>query len=519
MRIKKSVTNTVVAFASQVILILLGFVSRRVLIYSVGVQYLGINGLMTNILTIFSLAESGIGLAIGYSLYKPLAENDIEKIKSLMRFYKRTYQFLAVLTAGIGVAFYPFLPIFLKGNTAPDVTAIYFLFLFSSVVSYLWSYKVTLNSSDQNKYLYTIANTVTQIVVLIVKVFILYFTENYILYLTIDIGSTLIKNIIFSAILDRKYPYLKEKNVRKLDVDTKKKLFTNIKSLFFGKFGHIISQCSDNLVISSLVSINAVGMYSNYTTLITSVTGFVTTFSSGVIASMGNLIASESKERSYIVYKRIDFINFWLYTLTSIGLFCLIEPFIKIWLGKEYILSFEILVFAVLIYYLKGINSGIDIVKSASGLFYPDRYVSLIEAIINLIFSLILAMKYGLVGVLAGTLISFLVCSFWTKPYFVYRDVFNMSFRNYILWEGEKIVTSIIVTVLIYYFQSFVRMDNIFLELIVKTIIVITLANGMLVLRYFQSEEFGYIKGMMINVFSKLKARKKDTANKPPFGG
>lgn len=493
-----------VAFASQVIIILLGFISRRVLIYSVGVQYLGINGLMTNILTIFSLAESGIGIAIGYSLYKPLAENDIEKIKSLMRFYKRTYQFLAALTAGIGLGFYPFLPIFLKGNTAPDVTAIYFLFLFSSVVSYLWSYKITLNSSDQNKYLYTIANTVTQIVVLIVKVFILYFTENYILYLVIDIGSTLIKNIIFSAILDWKYPYLKEKSVQKLDEDTKKKLFINIKSLFLGKFGYIISQCSDNLVISSLVSINAVGMYSNYTTLITSVTGFVTTFSSGVTASVGNLIASESKERSYVVYKRIDFINFWLYTFTGIGLLCLIEPFVKIWLGKEYILSFGILIFAVLTYYLKGINSGIDIVKSASGLFYPDRYVPMLEAVINLILSIVLAMKYGLIGVLAGTLISFLLCSFWTKPYFVYKEVFGMPFKKYILWEGEKIVTSIVVTVLTYYLQAFVRLDNIFLELILKAAVVTVFANGMLILRYFRTEEFAYIKGMMISILKKL---------------
>lgn len=498
-----------VAFTSQMIIILLGFISRRVLIYSVGVQYLGINGLMTNILTIFSLAESGIGLAIGYSLYKPLAENNIEKIKSLMKFYKRTYQFLAVLTAGIGLLFYPFLPIFLKGNTAPDVTAIYFLFLFSSVASYLWSYKVTLNSSDQNNYLYTIANTITQIGVLIVKVFILYFTENYILYLTIDIGSTLIKNIVFSAILDKKYPYLKEKNVQKLDIEIKRKLFLDIKSLFFRKFGHIISQCSDNLVISSLISINAVGMYSNYTTLITSVTGFVTTFSSGVTASMGNLIASESKERAYAVYKRIDFINFWLYTFTGIGLFCLIEPFIKIWLGREYILSFGILGLSVLTYYLKGINSGIDIVKSASGLFYPDRYVPLIEALINLIISLVFAMKYGLIGVLAGTLISFLLCSFWTKPYFVYKEVFVVPFRKYILWEGEKIITSIIVAVLTYYLQTFVRVENIFLELILKAIVVTVFSNVVLVLRYFRTEEFAYIKEMMISVLKKLKFIKK----------
>ena len=148
-RTQKSVTNTVVSFASQLIVILLGFLSRRVLIYSVGVEYLGINGLMSNILTIFSLAESGIGLAIGYALYKPLAENDIEQVKSLMRFFKYTYRALAIGTAAIGIAFYPLLPFFLKDNTAPDANLVYWLFLLGSVSSYLWVYKTTLRSEER----------------------------------------------------------------------------------------------------------------------------------------------------------------------------------------------------------------------------------------------------------------------------------------------------------------------------------------------------------------------------------
>ena len=257
------------------------------------------------------------------------------------------------------------------------------------------------------------------------------------------------------------------------------------------------------------MSINAVGMYSNYTTLITSVSGFVTTFSSGVTASMGNLLASESKEKSYVVYKRIDFINFWLYTFAGIGLFCLIEPFIKIWLGKEYILSFGVLILATVTYYLRGINSGIDIVKSAAGLYYPDRYVPIIEAVINLIFSLVFAIKYGLVGVLAGTLISFLLCSFWTKPYFVYREVFDIPFKKYILWEGEKIVTSMTIAVFTYYSQSFVNLNNIFLEFVLRTILVTVLANGMLILRYFRTEEFTYIKEMTRGILGKITFVKK----------
>lgn len=505
MRTKKSIINIVVSLGSQIIIILLGFVSRRVLIYSVGIQYLGINGLMTNILTIFSLAESGIGIAIGYSLYKPLADNDIEKIKSLMRFYKRTYQLLALLTAGIGILFFPFLPIFLKGNTAPDASLIYLLFLFSSVVSYLWSYKITLNSSDQNKYLYTIANTITQILVLIIKVFVLYYTENYILYLSIDIGTTLFKNIIFSLIMDKKYPYLKDKNVQKLDLITKKELFTNIKSMFYGKVGYILSQCSDNLVISSLVSISAVGLYSNYTTLITSVSGFVTTFSSGVTASMGNLIAKENKEKVYEVYKKIDFINFWLYSFSSVCLFCLIEPFIAIWLGEKYILAFPILLVSVGTFYLKGINSSIDIIKNASGLYYPDRFVPIIEAIINLFLSIVLVNYFGLIGVLIGTLISFVFCSFWIKPYIVYRDVFSLKFRNYVFWEGEKILTFAIMTSIIYTLQSCICLNNVLIEFIVKTIFILFTSNLILTIRYFNTNEFGYIKNMVFQIISKFK--------------
>lgn len=507
MRTQKSIINTVVSFASQLIIIALGFISRRVLIYQVGVQYLGINGLMSNILTVFSLAESGIGVAIGYALYKPLADNDTEKVKSLMRFFKRTYHLLALLTALLGLAFYPFLPYFLKGNTAPDTNAIYFLFLFSSVVSYLWVYKTTLNSSDQNKYLYTIANTLTQIAVLILKIAILYYTQNYILFLSVDIGTTILKNLIFSFVVDKRYPYLKEKNVLPLDIDTKKGLFKNIKALFIGKVGYIISECSDNLVISSIVSVTSLGLYSNYVTLITSVSGFVTTFSSGVTASLGNLIASESKEYAYEVYKRIDFINYWLYTFSGICLLCLIEPFVAIWLGRDFILSRGVLVLAVVIYFLKGINSGIDIVKNAAGLFFPDRYVPALEAMLNLVISVALAFRYGILGVLAGTLISFLVFSFWTKPYFVYRDVFKVPFTKYIVWEGKKILIALILALISYYLISLISIQNIILSFCIKAIVALILSNGLLFLLYYRTVEFDYIKSLFFSMTEKISCR------------
>lgn len=504
-RTQKSIMNTAVSFISQVIIILLGFISRRVLIYSVGVQYLGINGLMSNILTIFSLAESGVGLAIGYSLYKPLAENDVETIKALMRFYRTVYRLLALMTAVVGVLFYPFLPVFLKDSTAPDAGIIYFLFLASSVCSYLWSYKITLNSSDQNKYLYTIANTVTQILVLVVKVFILYYTQNYIIYLCIELGSTLIKNIIFSCILDRHYPFLKDKHVRKLSDTEKRQLSKNIKSLFWGKFGYIASQCSDNLVISSVISVTMVGLYSNYTTLISAVSGFVTTFTSGVTASMGNLIASESREKSYAVYKRIDFINYWLYTFSAVCLLCLTEPFIRIWLGQDYILPKSILIVSVVLFYLKGLNSGIDVAKNAAGLYYPDRFVPMIEAILNLAISIILAYRIGLLGVLVGTLVSFLSLSFWTKPYYVFRDVFCVRFSEYVVWEGKKILLSFAIGAALYFIQLKIHSENIYIDLLLKALFTGIMSNVLLCGAFFKTDEFEYIKAMVRAAVHRMK--------------
>lgn len=498
MRTKKSLLNLIISFSSQLILLVLGFVSRKVLIYNVGVDYLGINGLMTNILLLFSLAESGIGVAIGYSLYKPLANNDKELIKSLMRFYKKSYEFLAIFTAVVGLCFYPFLNIFIKGSNIDDVNIIYFLFLFSSISSYLFSYKVTLNNCDQNKYIYTIANTITQIIVLIIKVIILYYTKNYLLFLCIDIISTLLKNIIFSKIVDTNYPYLKEKNIKQLDKKTKQNLFQNIKALFIGKIGYIISQSSDNLVISSMISVSTVGLYSNYTILVTSVSGFVSMFVSSITASMGNLIASESKEKQYSIFKKVDFINDWLYISTSVCLLCLIEPFIVIWLGDEFLMGRSVLIISVLLYFFKGISSNIEMIKNTSGLFYPDRYVTIIEALLNLVISIILAKRYQLTGVLFGTLISYLLISFWIKPFLVYKYIFHKNFNEFI----KRLILKIFIFVVIYFISvsilNSIQLNDTLFCFFIKASIIFIISN--LLITIFYHKELVLMKEYLIQI-------------------
>lgn len=508
MRTKKSAINIITAFISQFILILLGFVSRKVMIDSIGVEYLGVNGLMSNILIILSLAESGIGTAMVYALYKPLAENDIPKIKGLMNFYKNTYRALAVLTALVGLSILPFLKYLMKDNTVENSITIYLLFLFSSVCSYLYSYKISMNNADQNKYLSTIFNTVTQILVLILKVLILYLTKNYILFLSIDIVSTLIKNFIFSKMMDKKYPYLMEKITEKLDKETKNSLYVNIKSLFIGKIGYIISVSSDNLVISSRISIKTVGLYSNYTTITSAVSGFVAIFISSISASIGNLLAEESKEKVYDIYKTTEFINFWLYFFSSICIFCLSETFISLWIGKEFLMGKGVLLLIVVNFFISGIMSPIDSVKCAAGLYKPDRYVTIIAAIVNFIISMLLAKPLGISGVFIGTLVSTILFSFWIKPVIVYKYIFKRNVFEYFKRMLFQSLITLIIGIICSFIGSSIFHEYTIVNLLCKLIVCLIISNITFILIYFRTNEFKYLFNIIIVLIKEYKSKK-----------
>lgn len=508
MRTQKSVINMATALISQFIIILLGFISRKVMIDSIGVEYLGINGLMSNILTILSLAESGIGTAMVYALYKPLADNDITKVKALMNFYKNSYRALAIFTALIGLSIFPFLRILMKDNTVENSGIIYLMFLFSSVCSYLYSYKVSMNNADQNKYLSTIFNTVTQILVLIAKILILYLTKNYLLFLSLDIGSTIIKNIVFSRMMDKRYPYLKDKSKVKLDYESRKELYANIKALFFGKMGYILSTCSDNLVISSMISLKTVGLYSNYTTLTSSVTGFVEIFISSIGASLGNLMAKESEDKIYGIFKVTMFVNFWIYGFSSICLFCLSEPFIVLWLGKEYIMGRGILFLIVFNFLIGGLMAPIDSIKSAAGLYKPDRFIPIMEAIVNLLLSLLLVKSLGLVGVFVGTLLSTILFSFWIKPVVVYKYIFiNKTLSVYFIDIIKKILFIILVGSICSIIGDILFLEYTILNFVGRMIICLVIPNILIVLLNYKSNEFKYLLNIIKPIISSVKIK------------
>ena len=471
MRTKKTFINMCAKFVNQIVVILLGLISRRVMIDSVGVQYLGINGVLENVFTIISLAESGIGVAMVYSLYKPLAEKNEYVIKGLMQFYRKSYHILAAFTLCAGLVMVPFLPVFLKGNTVNNTLIIYFLFLFQAVTSYLFTYKVSLNNADQNQYIVTIINTISQTLVLIIKIAILYFWKNYIVFLTIDIIFNLARNLVISHIVDKMYPFLKDKEHVVLDKEIKNPLYKNIKALFIGKLGYIVSVASDNLVISSKLSVISVGLYSNYTTIISAASNFVKIFISSSMASVGNAVASETKENVYRIFKKMLFINFWIYTVCN--------------------------------FFLDGIMAPIDSVKSSAGIYWNDRYIPIAAAMLNLILSILFVQKYQIAGVLIGTIVSKITLNFWIQPLLVYKLLFKRRLLDYFVMIIKYLCAFFGIEALSYSALKMINLQMNFIILILEGILILIVVNIILWILFGRTAEF---RNLMELVKNKIKS-------------
>ena len=396
-----------------------------------GNRYLGVNGLFTDVLGVLSFAELGFGTAINFSLYKPVAQNDIEKTKSLMLLYKRVYRVIAIIIAIFGVALVPFLKYIVKdpGNIG-DIRLYFLIFLFNTVSSYFVSYKFSLVNAEQKNYISTNANTITNVVQNIVQIIVLITTSNFLLYLLFGAIVQLAQKIILNKYLDRKYPILKEKDVQPLDQKEMSGIKRNVKALVMHKFGDISIHQTDNIIISSCISISTTGIVSNYNLIFSTIQTFLSGIFNNVVSGLGNLVATSDKEKQLEVFNKYNFINFWLYGFSSICLLTLSQPFITLWIGKENTIDMISLTLIVTNFYFSGQRTAFLNFKTAHGKFYDDKYVVLQSALINLVLSLILASFIDLPGVYIGTLVSGLYQSI-IRPMISFKDMTNKSSLYY----------------------------------------------------------------------------------------
>jgi len=492
-RIEKTTRNFIVGIIYQILLLLLNFISRTIFIKVLGVEYLGINGLFANILSVLSMADLGIGTAIMYSLYKPLARKDKTIIAALISYYKKIYIVIASAVAIIGISLVPFLQYIVNlDKSLPNIKIYYILFLLNSVVSYLFVYKTILISADQKNYLLKIYNMAFAVIKFVAQIFVLYATHNYILFLVIMVLSTLSNNYFCSIKTEKIYPYLKLLKTE-LDKTYKKTVFVNIKSVFLYRFGGIILNNTDNIIISILVGTVAVGYYSNYFLLITAILGFTNIIISSVMASVGNLVVDNNLEYKYKIFNILSLLCFWVFGFSSICLFILFQDFISLWLGSDYLLSNIAVIIIIINFYMPGLLNPIWIFRDTTGLFKKTKYITIVTSIINIVLSVLLGMRYGLTGVLGATILARGMTNFWYEPYILHKDYFRKPVVKYFLQLLIRTILLCATAGLLYYITNFFNISSV-QNFIIKLFLCIIVINGIFFIVFRKMDEFIYLK-------------------------
>lgn len=498
-RVQSAAKNIAFGYIGNLTTQLLGFILRTVFINYLGDTLNGINDLYTGILSVLSLAELGVGTALNYSLYGPVARKDYEKIKSYMQLYKKAYRVIGLVIAVIGLAISPFLPYLVKqpqGVSVRDLTLYYFIFLFNTVSTYFVAYKYSLAYAEQKNYIQTNTITITKMITVTLQIAVIVTTRNFYLYLLTAAAVELIQKIFISWYLNRLYPYLKDKNVKKLSKEETGEVVTKTKALVFHKVGDVARLQTDSMIISAFINVTLVGFVGNYNMILNSVANFVNIIFNSVLSSFGNLIATESKEKQYSVFKVYRFFACWIYGFSAVGFFLLLTPFIVFWQGPEKVLAAGAVACILIDYYFKGDRIVLSNFKTAAGVFEQDKYLALIQGGVNLILSIVLVQKIGLVGIYIGTIVSGLIANI-TKPFIIYKVCFEKSVKTYFLDSVKYLAVLLGILVLLIGIRQFVMPQVTVLSFVVMFIVICVVFNGIFLLLFGRTQEFGYLWGII----------------------
>lgn len=313
MRTERSIKNILAALLSYATTLIIGFLARSFFVQLLGSEYLGINSLFANIISVMSVVELGFGSAIIYNLYKPLSENDNEAVKSLMGFYKNVYRIIAIVVFGIGMTIMPFITTIVgKTSVSDNLYIIFFFFVFDATASYLLTYKRSIFYADQRNYIVNLIHAALYLAINVIQITALYLYKNFYLFLIIQIALHITENVVISIFANKEYKYLADgSEINNLDENIKNDIIQKVKGLIFHQVGSAIVMGTDNIIISMTQTLGVVmvGKYSNYTMITSNLNSLTSQVFTSVTASVGNLLVEKDSKDSYIVYKRILFLN------------------------------------------------------------------------------------------------------------------------------------------------------------------------------------------------------------------
>ncbi|MGL5616053.1 MAG: lipopolysaccharide biosynthesis protein [Sarcina sp.] len=437
MRAKNSLKNAKINLIFTLVTTILGFISRTIFIDYLGSTLLGFNTLIVGVIGVLNVAELGIGVAVSYELYKPLVDENYEKINEIMVIFKRIYSYIGIAILVMGLIFLPFLKGLIKNEIPYNQAVIYFLILLIGTAgTYFFSYKQVLINADQKSYIVQEALGISNIIKSLFQIFVMVVFRSYLAWLIIFLVFSLGGNIYASYKTQKYYGdkisfKSKEKTtvIMRRNVSLKKNIF----NIFFHKLGEIVIFQTDPIVISAFATLKETAIYANYTMVITALTTILGTIFNAMTASVGNLIASESNERAYEVFKEIRFMINTIGIIICFSLFMTVDKFISIWVGQQYLFSTPIVLIIIFNLYVQLTRNAIGTYKGCYGIYW-DIWAPVIEGLINLVLSIGLSYKFGIIGVFIGTLASNIAIILIWQPYTVYKYGFKKNPLKYYLW-------------------------------------------------------------------------------------
>lgn len=496
-RTRYAVKNIAFGYLSNIVITILGFVLRTVFIYKLDRTLLGVNGLYTNILSVLSLADLGLGTAMNFSLYEPVANKEYKKIAAYMQVFKNAYRIIAIVVAVLGLALVPFLRYIIKdaGNISLEQLQFYYIiFLVNIVSSYLVTYKYSLANAEQKTYIQTNITTITKLITVILQIISLLVWSNFTIYLLTQMAVELGQKIFVNVYLNRKYPYLQESSDYEISKEEKSTIFRNVKALLLHKIGDVARFQTDNIIISAFISVALVGIVDNYNLVITSIAGFVNIIFNSVLASLGNLVATENKSKQYSIFKTYRFLGAWIYGFSAVGFWVLLTPLINLLWGKEFILEVGVVGLILVDYYFKGLRIVLTNYKTAAGIFAEDKYIALIQGAVNLVISVALVNKLGLVGVYVGTVISGLIANLF-KPHLIYRKCFDVSVWEYYKDSIKYIASSVLILMISLVIRNRFIDVSTWGGFICMAAVITVLYNAAYLLLFHRNQSFNYLLG------------------------
>lgn len=489
-RTKNATRNIVTGTILKIYQTILPFIIRTVMIYWLGVEYLGLNSLFSSILQVLNLAELGVGSAMVYSMYKPIVEDDTKTICALMKLYRTYYRIIGLVVALAGGIITPFVPKLIKGGVPTDLNVyiLYLMNLAATVLTYwLFAYKNSILLAYQRNDKINNVTILTTTVQYGGQLLVLYLFRNYYYFLLVLIISQILNNVLTAFVADQMFPEYKP--VGDLPKTTVKEINQRIRDLFTSKVGTVILGAADTIVISAFLGLKVLAVYQNYYYILSAIYSFVGIILASIMAGMGNSFVTDSKEKTYKDFNTFNFIIEWIVSICCCCMLIIYQPFMKIWVGEELMLENSYVALFCALYYVLEMCMAWATVKDAAGLWHSDRFRPLIGALTNLGLNIILVQFIGLYGIILSTIISdAIICMPWLI-HNMFKLLYKRSAKLFVIKLIFNIFVMVMSCLLCFLISNKLTVDGI-TGLILRILIGIGIPCVVETLVYYKTEDF-----------------------------